>query len=326
MSVQGEAVLETDLQRLHERVDLPACAEISDHRYSIYNISKGGLCISGLKSAPNENLTLKLLLSFDDFNFDMTLDAEPRHFNENSGLLGLRFTEDNQRKLSFLASIIRSYKSGHYLRGEDIDRLTHARPLYLEPPAKPMGKAKKSLIAAFIFTLTIMAAFLLSSNIYQALFVIKSPSAFVATQQIEIRAAHSGLFQSLLQPGQNSIRKGEPLGRVGITPLLSPCDCLISQIKSVNGQDVLHNAALFVLTPLEPSPHIEASVTQEDAQRLRLKIPADIRIPGTGIVTKAEIKTLTRNSDSTILARLEPLSPIPANLTGSPVKVSFNLR
>ena len=326
MSFRGEAIVETDFQRLDERVKVPAVAEIENQTYSVLNISKNGACLSGIIEQPEDQLALKLSLSIDDFNFNMTLDAEARHYDANQKTLGLRFTDANQRKLSFLAHIIRSYKSGSYLDGAAWQHLSH-RPLYLEPPSRKMGRLRKTLSYFLIASMAIAAIFLLAFNFYQSVFTIKPPSAFVTGHALSIKAAQSGSFTSLLS-GQNHIRVNEILGRVGTTPIVSPCECLINESHVADGEIVSTGATLFTLLRLQPYPDIEALLPMEDAQRLRLQIPADIRIPGSGIVTKAKIKSVLTAKDQPgyMIARLTPLTPVPSTLHNSPVKVRFNLR
>ena len=256
----------------------------------------------------------------------MTLDAEPRHYDSARKTLGLCFTENNRKKLSLLSSIIRSYKSG--ISDENLERHSVSfRPLYLEPPVKKKSLSNKIFSYLLIATIAIGGAFLLARHAYQSFYTIEPRFSSVKSPLTDITAPHSGIYISSLAAEQFYIRKNDLLGHLSSTPVYSPCDCYIREKFISTGQHADKDAALYSLTRLQPAPEITALLNPEDAQRLRIQSPADIRIPNSSIKGKAKIRSIAATENpQDMLVTLSPYPPIPATLHGAPVRVRFNLR
>src|ERR1700752_1556531 len=90
-------VHESETQRQHIRVQIPALAKMGGKNHRIANISTGGFSIKAEKDfvLPDHFQEIKILFPFKNLAFHLNLKAAPVYHDKKRGMAGFLFQEMN---------------------------------------------------------------------------------------------------------------------------------------------------------------------------------------------------------------------------------------
>jgi len=113
---------ESETQRQFIRLQLPAMVKINDNRFTIKDLSSGGMAIRdiGKDFKKGQNLDIILILPFADFSLDIELKAEILYIDQKTKTAGCRFIDLKQNQTSILNHVVRSFIAGDLMNGDDI--------------------------------------------------------------------------------------------------------------------------------------------------------------------------------------------------------------
>lgn len=306
-------VHESEVQRQHIRVQIPAIAKIGEKTYKIRDISVGGFSIRAPEGyepgAPP--LKVKILFPFESFAFHLNLKAAAIHHDGETA--GFVFQNLSPRQISVLSHVVQSCLTGLVIGEGDIINVV-SRENFYAPRERHVGNdnrinrgLSRILPLAGIAVLAAAALFLLLGNIYENTSIVKSYTGVVEGETFTVRAPGNGVYHTLLAQDAETVVKGQPLAVVtasaasglpmpspeegaptdfgvptgpGDVVIRSPCDCRIATRYPQDGEFRALGDPVMDLVPLEGDTWITASLRSEQAHRLRLEDDVHARIAG----------------------------------------------
>lgn len=342
----SQIVHESETQRQFVRLQMPAQISFNNVRYSIKDLSSGGLGIFNLDPAPKkgEKLEFELILPFMDFALDITLKAEVIHADKKNKITGCRFVDVNQNQVSILNHVIKAFMAGDIVSGEEIlnvvsrENFVNVRKHKQDEKESIAQKVKLYGIYGALALATVFLGFFIFNNILDRMFVVKSANGHVSAQIVQILAPSSGTFSSALPSGKASVTKGELIGVINNTTtstavnVISPCDCFIKEKSVIESTYIIESSNLYSLVPQRAKITIESMVPMGDASRLRIGTSAVIRIAGSGMEIEGEVTNVMRSNEATAIGALpqsvvtiEPKEAITLDQVDRPAFVEFYL-
>ncbi len=350
-------VHESETQRQHIRIELPAETEICDQRYKIKNISAGGVCIRTKKNItfPSGIHNLKIFFHFENFSFHLDVRASLIYYNSEKNESGFAFHEMNARQISLINHVIKSYLSGHIVSEGDImdvvtrENFVPVRDERYSNDNKARGFLRRFLPMSIIVAIGLTSLFLILGNIYESTSIVKSYMGIVEGETFSVRAQSNGIYKSLLPEDVDIVRKDQPLavlhmesssyassvvGAVGpIAPastgkeftILSPCDCLIVQRYAQEGEFCALGDPIFKLMPQNGKTWVTANLAPEQIYRLQLMDDAHIKIAGEGSYIEGNVaEFMAPELDKDIAkVKVKTTTPLPPESLGNIVYVEF---
>lgn len=350
MKPQLAVVHESEAQRQHVRLQLPAQIELSSTRLDVVDWSNGGLAIKWseesavtIQQGLNEGKLLKgtLLFPFDGFEISLPVEMEVRYVNAERERIGCRFANLTKRHISVLQFLVSSYISGEVVNVGDIidvvgrNNFTRERKIpAAEQGLSPwerfkrrVGKTTASLIVAMI---SVLVFGYLALSLYERIFVVTAKSAQVAADVITITAPTRGIVFYKFQKDQ-LVKKGSPLMMVTTATeqavsVDSPCDCIVKETLLSEQERASKGQPVMRLVDQEARTFVDAYVPNSDVIRFSANQEAMIRLPGQddymrGLVTN--MRTSTDGSPTSIVT-ITPEKKLPATWVDDPALVKFN--
>lgn len=298
-----EIVHESEAQRQYVRLAFPAYAEIGGNRYTVKDISSGGMAITGVEGnyASGQTLAIRLILPFVDFSLEISVDIQIQHFDKENKSVGCRFINLSANQVSILNHVIKAFIAGDIITAGDLLGVTSRDNFVKVRKAKTGGQSAGVSIARqlpgilLISAIGLAAAVLIFSNIYDRLFVLKSSQGAVIGPVVEIRAETEGTLKFLVSPDTVTVKPGQPIAAIvgtasasaapGATQppgyvIKSPCDCFLSRNKAQNGEFLPVGASVLTLVPITAEPLVTIALEPRDGGRVPLNGSAIISIPG----------------------------------------------
>lgn len=295
MSITSSQIVhENETQRQFIRLQLPAMADINGVRFTVKDLSSGGMAV---RDVPADFKTgqihgIKLILPFADFTLDIEIKAEIQYIDKKLKVAGCRFIDLKPSQLSILNQVIQSFISGDIMDGGDILNVV-SRENFVNVRKNnedySLNKIEKLRVYS-IYTLVAVAIILVSSfiigNIMDRLFVIKTSQAQVLISTIDIKNPINGTFQSSLPTNAKTVQKGDevaviksPIGNIA-SKIMSPCDCYIAEQHILEGQYSALNTTLFTFIDITEKPVVEAYIDTENLSKIDETTEAIISITG----------------------------------------------
>lgn len=262
MSAQAapQIVHESETQRQHVRVQIPARAEIASRTYMVKDLSVSGASIEGVDTPyiDGAQFNLTLTVPFESFSLNVSLKAFVTHYDAPSRLLGCQFTDLTREQLSILNSIIQSYMSGVIIKEGDLlnvvarDNFVKIRKELSKEEARDIKSvAKRALPFLFMGLAAILGGFFVMGNVYEKMLVLKSYQASVQSESIVLRSSAPGIFKSAIAEGTEKVTKGQVLGTIEVSSFAAAA----SMPAPV--------AAAPVVAPVVVAPPVETPSTPE---------------------------------------------------------------
>lgn len=351
-SVKQQIVHESEAQRQHVRLPLPAVAVIDGKSYETKDLSSGGVSVLNITGnfSAGDKIPLHIKLPFAGFSLDLGIDAEILHYDASNKSLGCRFIELGTEQLSLINHALKAFMAGDIVAFGDVlnvssrDNFVKARKS-VSPGAEVPFDLKRQLPGlAVIGLIGLVAAFFIVSNIYESVFVLKTPVAYVSGPAIEARAASEGLFKSALAADTVTVKPGQTIGSVqtgtglntATTAIQSTCDCLLVQKFRHDGEFVGAGEKVLSMIPVDATPWIIATVSPVEAEKLSINNKTTIGIAGSRTEFTGRVVDIRMGEAVPAFAGNQPAQPsvqvkivpdqkLPIDLMGRPARVSFSL-
>lgn len=319
-SAAQQIVHESETQRQHVRVQVPARAELDGRVYMVKDLSVSGLSLENVDTVYADGAQLQMVMSvpFESFSLNVTLKAFVTYYDAAAKKLGCQFTDLTREQLSILNTIIQSYMSGIIVTEGELlnvvarDNFVKIRKELSKEEAQDFKAiARRALPFLFMGVAALFGGFFVMGNIFEKLLVLKSYQATVQTESIVLRAQAPGLFTSVLDANVERVTKGQKLGSIEVAALavaapqplpavdanaegsgnaimggsqtvdvVSPCDCYFMRQYVRNGLFRAVGEPIFKLLPIDAKPVVKAIVSAEDVVRLTLRDKVTMQITG----------------------------------------------
>lgn len=353
MKKQGlQIVHESEAQRQHVRIEIPAHAEIDGKVYKVENLSSGGLKIKGIigRFREGEKVDLALYLAFKNFSLKVDLKAKIEHFSNLNQTMGCRFIELAPSQISILNYVLKSYMSGAVIVEGDIlnivsrDNFTRARKEETHKLQQNdlLSLFKRALPMLIIALIGLISVSFILGNVFEQLSIVKSYRGIVKSEVIKVRANSEGLFRSLVDENTDRVSLGQPLAEIHgevmapsmdgkanfvkrVETVRSPCDCFVVYQHVRTGEFRSLGEPIFKLIPTSTEPWVEMTVHPEQAQRIETKDEVNLRIGGDVRTLKGKVIDLSLSDEDVpqAIVKVRPERVLPANLIGRPVYAEF---
>lgn len=353
-NVAAQIIHESEAQRQHVRIAMPARAYINGKPYEVKDLSSGGIALTGASGqyTRGQVVAVRLELPFNNFMLGSELTAEIQHFDARKKLLGCRFTNLKPDQISLLNYIIKSFMTGHTVASDNIIDIASrnnfvaprksanqpkalSSPMMLNIRRQAPGLAALALLGGFVLLFVF-------SNLYNYFFIEKSMDGMISAPVTELRATRAGVYHAVLPADAAVVQAGEAIaeirtGEMPVQPFTSPCDCYVAAIYPQNGQYIENGARLASLVPNDARPWMVASVTPKQAARLKIGGKVKLNVAGINAEYTGKIKEIESGmKDSTpVLDALAPSRPVkvkveldqklPVDFINRPAQASFSL-
>lgn len=345
---QSQIVHESEAQRQHVRLPLPARAIIAGQEYDVRDLSSGGVGVTGITGdyARGKPLDITLRLPFGTFTLDLNLQGETQHYNGAEKLLGCNFTKLTTDQLALINHVLKAFLAGDVVASGDLlnvasrDSFVKARKQVSSVvgvgPAFDIKRQIPGLVVMGV--LGLIAVYVIGGNLYDSAFILKSTDAYVSTKLVNVNAPTNGMFKLTLAPGTNTVDANQAMGEIDGTVVVSPCHCQLAHINVNDGEFVTTGTSLISLMPAAMKPVIVATVDPVAAGRIKTDSKTIITIAGTqkefsGRVTSmksglAETSVNQRDGyvPKPVFVTITPDQPLPADLADVPARVVFTTR
>ena len=309
-TAKSNIVHESEIQRQHIRVSVPAKVSINGQQFDLVDLSAGGFRISAPQHA--EELKIQgqqqVVINFSDDEYDLKIDANPQHID--NGIIGYRFSNLNSEQISILHHIISLYMAGQTINAEELAKISLRDNFGNDRKQKsttPNSLLRTQMIRTFlplalIFLAGLISLILLTGNIFERYTVVKSYSANVEGNVFTLRAYENGTFRSLITLDTEMVTKNQPIGMFNQKStfdsnldtasneessegtenqiIRSPCDCIVHQHSARTGEFKAIGESLFKLLPVNDEAWVTAILSPTQVQKLKLLDDAKIRIVG----------------------------------------------
>jgi alginate biosynthesis protein Alg44 len=337
-----QVVHESETQRQHVRLQIPARAQIDGGEYALKDLSSGGV---GVRDVPGpfmmgQRLPVDIRLPLGSFALNVRMEAEVRHYNAKTRALGCIFVNQTPEQLSVINHAIKSFIAGDLVSPRDMLGVA-MRDNYTRP-RKPANAntTKISLLRQLPGLLMVAAAgFSLAAfialRLYNSVFIVHASSAAVTAPAAELRAPVTGLYRSRIEQGRTTVTSGETIGTVspaGGAPVAikSPCDCTLGKAYAVDGQYLTAGDQVAALVSTDAHPWVTAEVGPSEAAKIRMDMPARVSVFGTdgayeGRVARVETSASRNLAERSVVLTILMDQKLPADLINRPAAVAFKI-
>lgn len=342
-------VQESEIQRQHVRVEIPARVRVGSDLYKVKDMSAGGISIIADEGVVNHpSGTIKILFPFNAYAFHLEIKAQIVDYNRDKKIASLKFIEMNASQASLINYILKSYMTGSLVTEGDLiniaarDSTVNIKPHYDEEDRSLKAVLKRVLPTAFIAMAGVAGLLFFAGNVYENSLVMKSYHGVIESEKIEIRSFAEGTVTVLIPQEAEKVTKGQPLAVIGKTrgatqaalppadaskdlTILSPCDCHILARYAQTGEFRAFGEVLFSLVPVESKLWVTSLIEPQKAHHLRLQGDANIRIAGESGFVAGHIMEITSDGLDKPYTKIlvKPEKAMPLEVLGRPAYVEF---
>ena len=222
-AVNVNVVHESEAQRQHARVRIPAKLRFLDnerqaHEVKVEDLSAGGLSFHSKQPlAVGEVLRGRLQFVVDNLGLSMDIEFQVRSYNAASGRTGAQFQNLEPRDIATLRHIITSHLSGELISIGDVlstlqrDNFTKARKQKDGGSGlSAFGRLKAVTVTLGVFVVGVAAFGFVAKSLYGMYFISHAEAGVVAVPTTTITMPRDGTVSSLVESGGQVI-KGAPL-------------------------------------------------------------------------------------------------------------------
>jgi len=222
-AVNVNVVHESEAQRQHARVRIPAKLRFLDnerqaHDVKVDDLSAGGLSFHTKKVlSVGEVLRGRLQFVVDNLGLSMDIEFQVRSYIADSGRTGAQFQNLEPRDIATLRHIITSHLSGELISIGDVlstlqrDNFTKARKQKDGGSGlSAFGRLKAVTVTLGVFVVGVAAFGFVAKSLYGMYFVSHAEAGVVAVPTTTITMPRDGTVSSLVESG-GQVVKGAPL-------------------------------------------------------------------------------------------------------------------
>ena len=219
-------VHETEAQRRHARVKLPARLIVTDPQHNQYVLELSEISASGF-SVVDEDAKLhldhvyrgRLLFNFDSVEFVLKISFKVMNARSEESRFGCEFQDLGAQEISTLRLLISKFLGGEIARVNDVlttlnrENFTKARKVNTSAGLTGWAKTKALLATAIMFVVGLMAFGYLLSTLATHYLVTAARSALVSLPQQAVLMPKEGNVELLVKVG-DTVKAGMPVARV----------------------------------------------------------------------------------------------------------------
>ncbi|WDY58848.1 PilZ domain-containing protein [Pseudomonas sp. PSKL.D1] len=222
-AVNVNVVHESEAQRQHARVRIPAKLRFLDaqrqpHDVKVDDLSAGGLSFHTKQPlSVGEVLRGRLQFLVDNLGLSMDIEFQVRSYHSDSGRTGAQFQNLEPRDIATLRHIITSHLSGELISIGDVlstlqrDNFTKARKQKDGGAGlSAFGRLKAVTVTLGVFVVGIAAFGFVAKSLYGMYFVSHAEAGVVAVPTTNVTMPRDGTVNSLVESG-GQVTKGAPL-------------------------------------------------------------------------------------------------------------------
>jgi len=216
-------VHESEAQRQHARVRIPAKLRFLDPQRQAHDVKVDDLSAGGLSFHTKQQLTVgdvlrgRLQFTVDNLGLSMDIEFQVRSYHPDSGRTGAQFQNLEPRDIATLRHIITSHLSGELITAGDVlstlqrDNFTKARKQKDGGSGlSAFGRLKAVTVTLGVFVVGVAAFGFIAKSLYGMYFVSHAEAGVVAVPTTTITMPRDGTVNSLVDSG-GQIAKGAPL-------------------------------------------------------------------------------------------------------------------
>ncbi|MFV3336108.1 PilZ domain-containing protein [Pseudomonas sp. NY15349] len=222
-AVNVNVVHESEAQRQHARVRIPAKLRFLDPQRQAHDVKVDDLSAGGLSFHTKQQLTVgdvlrgRLQFTVDNLGLSMDIEFQVRSYHPDSGRTGAQFQNLEPRDIATLRHIITSHLSGELITAGDVlstlqrDNFTKARKQKDGGSGlSAFGRLKAVTVTLGVFVVGVAAFGFIAKSLYGMYFVSHAEAGVVAVPTTTITMPRDGTVNSLVDSG-GQIAKGAPL-------------------------------------------------------------------------------------------------------------------
>lgn len=222
-AVNVNVVHESEAQRQHARVRIPAKLRFLDaqrqvHEVKVEDLSAGGLSFHAKQpQSVGDVLRGRLQFVVDNLGLSIDIEFQVRSYNPDNGRIGAQFQNLEPRDIATLRHIITSHLSGELISIGDVlstlqrDNFTKARKQKDGGSGlSAFGRLKAVTVTLGVFVVGVAAFGFVAKSLYGMYFVSHAEAGVVAVPTTNITMPRDGTVSSLVKSG-GPIAKGAPL-------------------------------------------------------------------------------------------------------------------
>ncbi|MFG0464187.1 PilZ domain-containing protein [Pseudomonas putida] len=222
-AVNVNVVHESEAQRQHARVRIPAKLRFLDaqrqvHEVKVEDLSAGGLSFHAKQpQSVGDVLRGRLQFVVDNLGLSIDIEFQVRSYNPDNGRIGAQFQNLEPRDIATLRHIITSHLSGELISIGDVlstlqrDNFTKARKQKDGGSGlSAFGRLKAVTVTLGVFVVGVAAFGFVAKSLYGTYFVSHAEAGVVAVPTTNVTMPRDGTVSSLVESG-GQIVKGAPL-------------------------------------------------------------------------------------------------------------------
>ncbi|WP_341782916.1 PilZ domain-containing protein [Pseudomonas putida] len=222
-AVNVNVVHESEAQRQHARVRIPAKLRFLDaqrqvHEVKVEDLSAGGLSFHAKQpQSVGDVLRGRLQFVVDNLGLSIDIEFQVRSYNPDNGRIGAQFQNLEPRDIATLRHIITSHLSGELISIGDVlstlqrDNFTKARKQKDDGSGlSAFGRFKAVTVTLGVFVVGVAAFGFVAKSLYGMYFVSHAEAGVVAVPTTNVTMPRDGTVSSLVESG-GQIAKGAPL-------------------------------------------------------------------------------------------------------------------
>ena len=222
-AVNVNVVHESEAQRQHARVRIPAKLRFLDaqrqvHEVKVEDLSAGGLSFHAKQpQSVGDVLRGRLQFVVDNLGLSIDIEFQVRSYNPDNGRIGAQFQNLEPRDIATLRHIITSHLSGELISIGDVlstlqrDNFTKARKQKDGGSGlSAFGRFKAVTVTLGVFVVGVAAFGFVAKSLYGMYFVSHAEAGVVAVPTTNVTMPRDGTVSSLVESG-GQIVKGAPL-------------------------------------------------------------------------------------------------------------------
>jgi mannuronan synthase len=219
-------VHETEAQRRHARVKIPARLVVTDPQHNQYVLEVSEISASGFSVVDdsaririNSTYRGRLLFNFDSVEFVLKINFQVINEQADEHRFGCQFQDLGTQEVSTLRLLISKFLGGEIAQVNDVlttlsrENFTKARKV--NTSAGLTGWAKmKAIVATFLMFVVGISAFIYLISILASHYLVTSArSALVMLPQQTVLMPKEGNVELLVKPGE-TVKVGMPVARI----------------------------------------------------------------------------------------------------------------
>jgi alginate biosynthesis protein Alg44 len=326
-------------RRQHVRAPLPARILIHGRKYETKNISTGGCLIEDIDMSFMQEgpFSMDLELTCGRLFLHLPLEAEARHYEENSRELGCAFLSPGSEQVSLLNHALTAFTAGDAIAADDFlgiasrTNFTKTRTDSGEE-TDPGRKQRWGLLSMMTVGLFLLS--LLGGLLYNHFFTLKSAEASVNGSLAEVFAPMDGIYHARIHLYADIIQAGQVIGVITPTDgtgreftIKSPCACRIVSLEKEEGAFVSQGQKIARLIPATEKPWISVDIDPARATAIGMNMPVTFTILGSPLRYSGHVSTIQPSISGTspdfASVKILPDKEIPLHLINRPALVLF---